>query len=155
MGLIAQTLVWRSDRWFWTLNTATFVKQQSFSLRGLQLSGDARERAGRQADEARPAGKASSHGAAASATSQPLTPQQVIARRGVAPGSFIDLLLRSTDRTTGKGLTDYEIANQVAHRAQDWLSVRRDPGYWRMLHAPRQGMSWSHLGNSGQVALAC
>ena len=34
-------------------------------------------------------------------------------RKGVAPGSFIDLLMRSKDRTTGQGFTDLEIANQV------------------------------------------
>ena len=35
------------------------------------------------------------------------------ARRGVAPGSFLDLLMRATDRTTGRGFTDLEIANQA------------------------------------------
>lgn len=35
-------------------------------------------------------------------------------RRGVQPGSFIDLLMRAKDKTTGQGFTDLEIANQVA-----------------------------------------
>ena len=35
-------------------------------------------------------------------------------RRGVQPGSFIDLLMRAKDKTTGKGFTDMEIANQVS-----------------------------------------
>ena len=34
-------------------------------------------------------------------------------RRGVAPGSFLDLLARASDRTTGRGFTDMEIANQA------------------------------------------
>ncbi len=34
-------------------------------------------------------------------------------RRGVLPGSFLDLMTRATDRTTGMGFTDFEIANQV------------------------------------------
>ena len=34
-------------------------------------------------------------------------------RRGVQPGSFIDLLMRAKDKTTGQGFTDLEIANQV------------------------------------------
>ena len=38
-------------------------------------------------------------------------PAQV--RRGVQPGSFIDLLMRAKDKTTGRGFTDMEIANQV------------------------------------------
>ncbi len=29
------------------------------------------------------------------------------------PGSFIDLLMRAKDKTTGQGFTDLEIANQV------------------------------------------
>lgn len=29
------------------------------------------------------------------------------------PGSFIDLLMRAKDKTTGEGFTDLEIANQV------------------------------------------
>ncbi|CAL5225498.1 g8326 [Coccomyxa viridis] len=33
-------------------------------------------------------------------------------RRGVQPGSFIDLLMRAKDKTTGQGFTDLEIANQ-------------------------------------------
>ena len=40
------------------------------------------------------------------------------ARRGVAPGSFLDLLMRATDRTTGRGFTDTEIANQARARAR-------------------------------------
>ena len=35
-------------------------------------------------------------------------------RRGVAPGSFLDLLMRAKDRTTGRGFTDVELAAQVA-----------------------------------------
>ena len=34
-------------------------------------------------------------------------------RKGVAPGSFLDLLMRAKDRTTGRGFTDLELANQV------------------------------------------
>lgn len=30
------------------------------------------------------------------------------------PGSFIDLLMRAKDKTTGQGFTDMEIANQVS-----------------------------------------
>lgn len=33
------------------------------------------------------------------------------------PGSFIDLLMRAKDKTTGRGFTDMEIANQVIHIA--------------------------------------
>ena len=33
--------------------------------------------------------------------------------QGVAPGSFLDLLLRTVDKTTSRGLTDHEIANQA------------------------------------------
>ena len=34
-------------------------------------------------------------------------------RKGVAPGSFLDLLMRTKDRTTGRGFTDVELAAQV------------------------------------------
>ena len=34
-------------------------------------------------------------------------------RKGVAPGSFLDLLMRTKDRTTGRGFTDVELASQV------------------------------------------
>ena len=44
------------------------------------------------------------------------------ARRGVAPGSFLDLLMRATDRTTGRGFTDTEIANQARARARPQYS---------------------------------
>lgn len=72
----------------------------------------------RQAGEAQPAGIALSRGVATSNNNQHLSAQQqTVAHKGVAPGSFMDLLLRSTDKTTGKGLTDYEIANQVVHPA--------------------------------------
>ncbi len=35
-------------------------------------------------------------------------------RKGVAPGSFIDLLVKSADRTSGRTFTDSEIAAQVS-----------------------------------------
>ena len=38
-------------------------------------------------------------------------------RKGVAPGSFLDLLMRAKDRTTGAGFTDLELANQVRFNA--------------------------------------
>jgi len=44
-------------------------------------------------------------------------------RRGIAPGSFLDLVMRARDRTTGHGFTDLEIANQARH-----LLVRPLPG---------------------------
>ena len=47
----------------------------------------------------------------------PGEPKEGTARRGVAPGSFLDLLMRATDRTTGRGFTDMEIANQARARA--------------------------------------
>lgn len=34
-------------------------------------------------------------------------------RKGVAAGSFLDLLMRATDKTTGAGFSDIEIANQA------------------------------------------
>lgn len=34
-------------------------------------------------------------------------------RRGVAPGSFVDLLVNATDKATGTSLTDLERTNQV------------------------------------------
>ena len=34
-------------------------------------------------------------------------------RKGVAPGSFLDLLMRTKDRTTGRGFTDVELAAQA------------------------------------------
>ncbi len=37
-------------------------------------------------------------------------------RRGVLPGSFLDLMMQATDKTTGKSFSDFEIANQVCHR---------------------------------------
>lgn len=48
------------------------------------------------------------------------------ARRGVAPGSFLDLLMRATDRTTGRGFTDTEIANQARTRAMLVLMKREE-----------------------------
>lgn len=42
-------------------------------------------------------------------------------RKGVAPGSFIDLLVTAADRTTGRAFTDGEIAAQVRLHAQPWL----------------------------------
>ena len=93
----------------------------------------------RQAGEAQPADNAPSRGAAASDKDQhPFAPQQTVAHKGVAPGSFMDLLLRSTDKTTSKGLTDYEIANQVAHPS-DFRSHPQG-SVWRMPHAPVQDM---------------
>lgn len=50
-------------------------------------------------------------GAAVGATSGPPP------RRGVLPGSFLDLMMQATDKTTGKSFSDFEIANQVCHRA--------------------------------------
>jgi len=44
-------------------------------------------------------------------------------RRGIAPGSFLDLVMRARDRTTGRGFTDLEIANQARR-----LLVRPLPG---------------------------
>ncbi len=35
-------------------------------------------------------------------------------RRGVLPGSFVDLLVNATDKATGQSLTDIERTNQVA-----------------------------------------
>ena len=49
----------------------------------------------------------------AAAQGGPKAGKEGTARRGVAPGSFLDLLMRATDRTTGRGFTDLEIANQV------------------------------------------
>jgi hypothetical protein len=34
-------------------------------------------------------------------------------RRGVSPGSFVDLLVNATDKATGQSLTDLERTNQV------------------------------------------
>jgi hypothetical protein len=34
-------------------------------------------------------------------------------RKGVDPGSFIDLLVKGTDRITGKGFSDVTIVQQV------------------------------------------
>lgn len=34
-------------------------------------------------------------------------------RKGVAPGSFLDLIMSAKDRTTGKAFTDLELANQA------------------------------------------
>lgn len=48
----------------------------------------------------------------------PGEPKEGTARRGVAPGSFLDLLMRATDRTTGRGFTDTEIANQARAHAR-------------------------------------
>lgn len=97
--------------------------------------------AARQADEKQPADNAPSRGAAASDHKQhPSAPQQTVAHKGVAPGSFMDLLLRSTDKTTSKGLTDYEIANQVTHPAEfgshPYITFCK-----RMPHAPMQEKS--------------
>ncbi len=38
------------------------------------------------------------------------------------PGSFIDLLMRAKDKTTGQGFTDLEIANQVALVAHTFVT---------------------------------
>ena len=46
------------------------------------------------------------------------------ARSGVAPGSFLDLLMRASDRTTGRGFTDMEIANQVPAPAFSRLNLK-------------------------------
>ena len=59
-----------------------------------------------------------------------MSPAQV--RRGVQPGSFIDLLMRAKDKTTGKGFTDMEIANQVSSaHCQGALTGSYDPMFWR------------------------
>jgi hypothetical protein len=42
-------------------------------------------------------------------------------RTGVAPGSFLDLLMSAKDRTTGRAFTDLELANQ-ARASQQCLS---------------------------------
>ena len=34
-------------------------------------------------------------------------------RRGVAPGSFVDLLVNATDKATGESLSDLERTNQA------------------------------------------
>ena len=39
-------------------------------------------------------------------------------RKGVAPGSFLDLLMSAKDRTTGKAFTDLELANQARELSQ-------------------------------------
>lgn len=38
-------------------------------------------------------------------------------RRGVAPGSFIDLLVQAADRSTGQQLSNSQIASQVGTEA--------------------------------------
>ena len=40
-------------------------------------------------------------------------PSSMTLRSGVAPGSFLALIARATDRTTGKPFTDVEVANQA------------------------------------------
>lgn len=42
-------------------------------------------------------------------------------RRGVLPGSFLDLMMQAVDKTTGQGFTDYEIVNQVGSAAETSL----------------------------------
>lgn len=41
-------------------------------------------------------------------------------RKGVAPGSFLDLLMHGKDRTTGEGFTDLALANQVLTTASTY-----------------------------------
>ena len=38
------------------------------------------------------------------------------ARKGVEPGSFIDLLVKTTDRATGKPLSEESISQQVSNK---------------------------------------
>ena len=38
------------------------------------------------------------------------------ARKGVEPGSFIDLLVKTTDRATGKPLSEESISQQVSDK---------------------------------------
>ena len=42
------------------------------------------------------------------------------------PGSFIDLLMRAKDKTTGRGFTDMEIANQVIYIANPCFTTLSD-----------------------------
>ena len=42
------------------------------------------------------------------------------------PGSFIDLLMRAKDKTTGRGFTDMEIANQVIYTANPCFTTLSD-----------------------------
>ena len=44
-------------------------------------------------------------------------------RRGVAPGSFVDLLVNATDKTTGTSLTDLERTNQARPQPPTGVSV--------------------------------
>ena len=44
-------------------------------------------------------------------------------RRGVAPGSFIDLLVRANDRTTGSKFSDTELASQVRNLSDHLYAV--------------------------------
>jgi hypothetical protein len=44
----------------------------------------------------------------------------------VQPGSFIDLLMRAKDKTTGRGFTDMEIANQVIYTANPCFTSLSD-----------------------------
>ena len=60
-------------------------------------------------EQARLARHATPSGAAKDGSGQPsATP-----RRGVLPGSFLDLMMQATDKTTGKCFSDFEIANQA------------------------------------------
>ena len=65
-------------------------------------------------------------------------PKGGTARRGVAPGSFLDLLMRATNRTTGRGFTDTEIANQARARARP---VRLK----RTMHSAHTSSRWCAL----------
>ncbi len=53
------------------------------------------------------------HAQAAGVGADPQAAPKAGPAKGVAPGSFLDLLLRTVDKTTSRGLTDHEIANQA------------------------------------------
>ena len=60
-------------------------------------------------EQARLARHATASGAAEDGCGQPsATP-----RRGVLPGSFLDIMMQATDKTTGNCFSDFEIANQA------------------------------------------
>ena len=48
-------------------------------------------------------------------------------RRGVAPGSFVDLLVNATDKATGESLSDLERTNQAFVMVMSGKSVREAP----------------------------
>ena len=62
-------------------------------------------------EQARLARHATASGAAKDGNGLPIAPP----RRGVLPGSFLDLMMQATDKTTGNRFSDFEIANQACH----------------------------------------